>query len=44
MELLNDVLHLIVEGAILLFEFMGVAVLISPPVCGASGTICAGIP
>lgn len=34
MELLNDVLHLIVEGAILLFEFMGVAVLIAAGVRG----------
>ena len=34
MDLLNDVLHLIVEGAILLFEFMGVAVLIAAGVRG----------
>ena len=34
MELLNDVLHLIVEAAILLFEFMGVAVLIAAGVRG----------
>ena len=34
MELLNDVLHLIVEGAILLFEFMGVAVLIAAGIRG----------
>lgn len=34
MDLLNDVLHLIVEAAILLFEFMGVAVLIAAGVRG----------
>ena len=34
MEFLNDVLHLIVEAAILLFEFMGVAVLIAAGIRG----------
>ena len=34
MELLNEVLHLIVEAAILLFEFMGVAVLIAAGIRG----------
>lgn len=34
MELLNEVLHLTVEAAILLFEFMGVAVLIAAGIRG----------
>ena len=34
MELLNEVLHLIVEAAILLFEFMGVAGLIAAGIRG----------
>lgn len=34
MEVLNDVLHVIVEAAILLFEFMGVAVLIAAGIRG----------
>ena len=34
MEFLNDVLHLIVEAAILLFEFMGVAVPIAAGIRG----------
>ena len=34
MELLNEVLYLIVEAAILLFEFMGVAVLIAAGIRG----------